>query len=358
MSIIDLTRSIGLTGALPVGLSEAEILDTLAESRTRFPGARHDAAWKMHADQAREFARRDSNLNAARDLKYVFEQVLEEVRPPLMFSEAFPINTSVPAGAETFEFERELGRGKPAPYMGGSAVERVTTSIERQDFPIRTYAVAIEGDIFSDAANAFAGRANRAQRDLRKALQRFDELLDQISFTGDIATGLRGVLDAKFVGRTFGSVAFNDTAAADDILDRLHAIANRPANQSNQAITADRMIMSPRVFHFLAGAKRSTGTDMSILDAFLQDSPYINTKAQIIVAPRMANPDGDGLDAVVAYRRDQQSIQHILAQAPTVLPTTRPDAIRRQTIVVARTGGMVSNDPVGVAVEMVTPPSA
>jgi hypothetical protein len=253
-------------------------------------------------------------LHLARELEYIFAEVMQTAYEPLNALRLFP-RISVPAGATSFTF-RKMDHAGEWRYFRGNPSDVPTASVEKseQSYPILPIVSSFKLDRFDELNSNFAGTNLRSE--LETALRRgFEEFVNDKTWEG---TELTGVVNFPGLPKMVSAVSFANTTAADDILAELHRIANRPSQDSKQTFAPDTMLMDDRLYDRLRTRKRSATTDQTILQAFLQDNPYIRTVEPI---HELRNKGVGGLPAILLYKRgDSKGIGHVIPRMPTMLP--------------------------------------
>lgn len=260
-------------------------------------------------------------FHSARDLEYVYADVLREPMPAMTGTSLFFLDTSVPVGAKTHKIRRVAGHGEAAVYKAGDRIPTVGVSKSEVSLPIHHYVIGWETDLFSEQADAFSAEGiSEAQEKARNAREIMARFFNRMTWHGDPKIGLYGVFSFPWLPVIAPSVAFDGTESPDDVIAALNWIADYSHDVSKATFASDRLATSPRIRSYLFQTPRSSTSDTSIGKWFLDNHPRIKA---IDEAPELHNPKGDGYDGILAYRGDRLGIANVLVQPFTTLPVER-----------------------------------
>lgn len=326
----ELTRLVsGRAGANPMAQARLEAharrFDSIvADLRTSNPEAarRVDSAWQV----ARAGSRRDAGgaasasagFHFARQLEYIYADVLREDFPTPNAWDLFPIDSTVPVGARTHTVRRIYSEGDAAVYRGGQTkIPRVQLSQKEEQFPVRHYVTSFVYSLFEQLSSAFANTALVAEL-LRVARDVLMEFANQKVWYGDPDNGIYGVLNYKWLPKKIVATPFDGTASPDDVIAALNALGNFPAERSKSRMRPDTFVTSTRVKNYLMNTPRSSNTDTTI-GRFWLDNNSLGIK-QIQDAWELQGKGPGGTDGALFYRRDRLGICNVVVQNFTTLP--------------------------------------
>lgn len=230
-------------------------------------GIRVDSAAAERFDSASPTA----GLFMARQLEQILAKVLETPRPALNAEMLFPVSTEVAPGARTYTIRRFDQTGEAIIWRGGGNIPRVGLVQEEETRPVRHIASSFAFDIFDQASANFANIGLTAG--LLKACRRaVGELRNRLSWYGNAASDVYGVLTYPWLAKKVAATAFDGTASPDDVIAELNAAANYAEEQSNGVFHSTTMITTPYVKNYLANTPRSSTSDKSILAWFLENN--------------------------------------------------------------------------------------
>lgn len=305
--IIDINGA-GFT--LQPGLQGAMRLDAkqLAERRQKLNAQHFDAMGT------------GAGFHLARDLEHVYNEVLREEFPPQSASEAFPLDTSVPAGAASHKVKRISQTGEAKVYRGNSTdIPRVAVSQEEESFPVHHYVIGIGLSIFDEQASGFANSNLRGE--LQTAAQvTVQEFLNHKTWFGDNENNIYGVLNYPWIPKRVISETFTETGDAKAMLAALNSAAAQAHEDSKTVYSPNAARMSPRLLRIMRTTYLSTDSKLTIEDAFLKANPKIK---DIDEAWELQEAGPGGTDILLFYRLDRRSIANVVPKTFTMLPVQR-----------------------------------
>jgi hypothetical protein len=254
----------------------------------------------------------------ARELEHIYQEVLREEYAPNNALRLFSVDSSVPAGANVHTVRRIQHEGE-ARYYRANASDMGSTGARRveKQFPIHPIVTSIRINFFEQMASGFANSNLRSELEFA-ARRVMEDFLNDKTWNGDEDQGVVGVKNYPWVPKTFSLVPFNDVTSADAILAEMHRLANNASEVSKQTFAPNRMIMGVKLHNYLSTRKRSATTDQTILQAFLQDNPYITS---VDAANELDGAGPNGEDMMILDRAgDRSSIANVVPQGFTMLP--------------------------------------
>ena len=278
---------------------------------------------QKRGDSAGAVLRADSfspsaGFHMARQLEFVYADVLREQFPVQNAFTLFPIDTSVDPGARWHTVRRIYQDGEAVVYRGGTnGVPRVGVSQREQQFPVRHFVTSFGYSLWEALSSAFANTSQVAEL-LRTARDVLMEFANNKFWYGDATNGLYGVLDYPWLDKKFVATAFDGTANPDDVLAELNALANFPAEVSKSTFKPNTLVVSTRVRNYLMTPPRSATTDTTIGEFWLRTNSLGITAIQEAHELQGAGPGGT--DGVLFYRNDRLGISLVMPQPFSTLP--------------------------------------
>jgi hypothetical protein len=289
-------------------------------------------AFKAHAvgrmsDSALKTAREKSNAKVldslvpgrgahlSRELEFIYAETLEVQRESLNALRLFPVDTRVDPGATSHTIRR-IDRTNEWHYFRSNTDNTGNAAVERyeQTFNVLPMVSGFRIGMFDELNSSFAGTNIRGEME-RALVRGFEEFVNDHAWVG---TELPGILNYPLLPKAVSPVSFANTTSADDIIAELHRLANSASERSKQ-VFGQRMnvVMDDRLYNRIATRKRSATTDQTILQAFLQDNPYV---ASIEPIHEMRDKGPGGLPGILFYTPDMDSIAHVIPRGMTMLP--------------------------------------
>ncbi len=279
---------------------------------------RADRCDGIHVGERADAFGEANGLHIAKDLEYVHARALEEKTQPLNFFKFFRTGDGIPAGARTHTVRRFFTQGEAKFYAGaGSNVPTVSLTQAEEEFPVRHIVTSFETNVFEMMSSGYAG-VQEEQRKVRGARKIMDRFLNTVGWNGDAAANYYGVLSYPYLAKKSAATPFDGTAAsADDVLAELNAGANYAMEESGGTMMPNRCLTSIRVRNYLMQTQRSTASDKTIGQLFIEQNETINA---IESARELRDVGGTGIDGILFYNDDKDSVCHETAGGVQMLP--------------------------------------
>lgn len=300
-----MNKSVTIGGA-GLGISDSAFRVDSKQSRSSVNGRRLDAMQP------------GAGLHLARQLEFVYDEVLREEFPPTNAMTMIPIDSSVPSGAATHTVRRISQQGEAAVHKGNAReVPRVSVSIDEEVFRVHNYVIGIGFDVFELQASNFAN--TRLRQELQDAAQIvMQEFLNHKTWFGDDEHGIYGVLNYPWTPKMSLPLSAAAGADVDAMLYQLNAAINYGHEESRTVYSPDAMVVSPRFYRYLATTRIPGSTsDAFVIDLLKKSNPRLKT---IEEAAELQGAGPGGSDAIFLYRRDRRSVANVIPQAFTMLP--------------------------------------
>jgi len=290
----------------------------------------------------------------ARQLEYTYGRVLEEKKPPINAMQLFPVDRSVPVGANSHTVERESVEGEAHIYRGGSGDDAPTVSVSKveESFPVRHIVSGFYMNLFDEQASKFAN-SNLFQRKMSGLRRVIDRKVNSLYFNGSAVAGLYGVLNYPWLEKLMSALTYDRSATAEQYLEDLSSAANFAAEESKDTFSCNVLATTSRIKNMLSRKNMGNGTDTSVLEYFLKNQNYVT---RVVVANELMGIGPSGEDGLLFYRDDMDSVANVMIGSPfNILPAERKGFSQR-FIAWTSTGGTVMRD-VGNNLLMFAPPS-
>ncbi len=218
----------------------------------------------------------------ARQLTYTRAQVLQTKKKTLTAFNVFPVETDIPAGADTATqiVYDEIGTA--------AIVSNYSDDLPRVDLLAKETPVKIKlvGDAYGynyrELQNAFFARTNLSTRKGRIAKNVVDTKLNAIAWKGDAAHKITGFLSNENIneytltadgGTSSDSAKFADKTD-EQILRDLNAFVDAVGAATNYVETVNTLLLPPSVYA-LVSTKRLSYSDRTVLEFFRAAHPEI-----------------------------------------------------------------------------------
>jgi len=283
-----------------------------------------------------------------RELTHIRSTLYEVLFPELKARKFMSIDTSVPAGAKSFEYKTMQRFGKHK--IGGdysNDAPRADVSLGEVLQKIRPLTAAYGYSLDEIQASMMVGRSLDSMKGTaaRKAIE---EGLDSILLLGDSNWSIPGLFTASnTLSFTPTTGAGGDTWALktpDEILADLFGLENKVDENSLGSHKANMMVLPDARYNLIKKTRLGDGSDRTILSYFLENSESIKNvdKSHYLTS----NSAWTGVRAAV-YQRDEMILQGVISQEFNQLA---PQEVGFETIVncSARCGGLELRYPEAV----------
>jgi hypothetical protein len=281
----------------------------------------------------------------AKQLEYVMAETYSVQYGPNLARLFVPIDTSVPAGAETFVYDQwdHIGLAKIITSWSDD-LPKAEAFVKRFSAQMKSLGASYEFTVQDIRAIQFSrGRLND-ERALA-ARMAIENAIDQIAAEGNADHGLKGLINhdaVPVVTPAYG--AWSDTTAAASILFDLNKLDNAVVTNTRTLIKPDTRLFSTKDWGIL---QRPIGAEFSktILQAYLTNSTYIKFADQW---PSLDTAGEDGNSRTVSYKRDKIVASLVISIEFTQHPPQQRN-LAFQVPCEARVGGVTMKYPLGMA---------
>ncbi len=298
------------------------------------------------------FQRMDAAESAflSRQLEHIRAQTYDIKYVQLKGRAFCPVDNSVSPGAETVTYRQYDARGL-AKIIANYADDLPRADVVAAEFTskIRGIGSSYGYSLQEVRAARFAG-VPLEQRKANAARKAIEEKLDKVAQTGDSAHGLLGILNQPnatvySIPNGAAGTATWSTKTPDEVVKDMHGIVNNQISVTKEVEAPDTMILPIEQYQLVSSIRMGDGSDKTILDFFLETSPYIKE-----VSPWYAC-DGAGAgatDRMVVYRKDPDAIVLVI---PQEFEQLTPEQRGLQTITAChmRTGGVIMYYPLSMS---------
>lgn len=236
--------------------------------------------------------------------------------------------------------------------LDGSGRARVISN-GGEDFP-RTDVVASESTYkvvsigasyawtLMDLRQALATGVPLSERKAARARRAIDAAIDEVIATGALASvgqsfGASGLINASSVPVTVMSAGSWAAATADAIIADMVKLIQAPGIATGEVFPANRVLLAPEKYDFLATKARSATSDTTILE-FLQRT---NKQVTFEKFNRLSAAGAGGVnDRTIAYNDSAEVVEAVVPQEFEQLP---PQVVNLETLTLchARAGGVI-----------------
>ena len=270
-----------------------------------------DEKGSYNVDEANYIKNSSTNFDAAesiffaRQLAYVRGKILEVPKAALNAFRVFPVQTEVPAGAQT-AYQRIYDSYGMAEIISNYADDLRRVDILGAEVPVKVVDIGDSyGYSVKEIRNAQYARTNLQLYKAQAARRAIDQKLNSIAWKGDAAHNVTGFLNNPNITTvllpatgTGGSTQIKDKTVNQIIAD-FNEIINTIPQATNQVEQADTILMSTAVYDYIATTPRGIDNDTTILEFLQKVHPEIRKERWIKVG-ELNGAASDGSDMIIA----------------------------------------------------------
>ena len=239
----------------------------------------------------------------ARQLTYVRAQTLQAKKPPLEAFTVFPVQTDVPAGAETAIQITYDGVGM-AEVITNYADDLPRVDVFATEQAVKVHSIgAAYGYNRQEIENAMFAKVNLSSTQAEQAKRGVDLRINKLAWHGDKTSNIIGFLNNPNISEysvkadgTGSSTKFANKTVEQILrdLNEFFAVIRKATNNVERPNT---LLLPPSAYAHLATTPRSDNSDKTILDFIKQVYPNLT---RIIEVNELENADGKGKDMMFA----------------------------------------------------------
>ena len=269
-----------------------------------------------------------TNLDSAetiffeRELEFKKAQTYDVVRAPLKAFELIPVSTEAGPGAEVISYEQYDMTGI-AKIVANYADDLPRADVKGKEFfaQVRSVGNSFGYSLQEIRAAQLAGKSLE-QRKSNAAARSQREKWNDIAFNGDAEYNLQGWLSNTNVPTSPVDAGAStdtewDTKTPSEILKDLNDAVNGVVDLTNGAEQPNTVVLPIAQYTQISTTRADSGTDTTILEYFLQNSPFIDS---VEWANELKGAFTDGADGFIVYDRNPDKMTLEMPQTFEILP--------------------------------------
>lgn len=273
----------------------------LAQSGIVGDDSRRDAAFTAAAEKQLEYGRRQSY-----DILY----------PQLKWASFIPVDTSVPAGAETIAYEQWDETGE-AVVIANGADDLPLADTAKEKFTNRTATIGASYRItMEDIERAAMSGSSIQSRRQRAALNSVARKLDTIAALGETLSGLKGFCNHDQVPVIAATGTWTGLTATQ-LVAELHRMEDKVWSDTKEIHEPDTLVLPTAQFQLINRTYMSTDNDMTVAKRFLANASHIKN---IQSWSKLATAGVSNVARAVCYKKDPECVQIALPVPVRELP--------------------------------------
>lgn len=309
------------------------------------------AAWVQGVNWSSYNMDANEGVLFARQLEYIESRVYDVKYPMLKARELFPVDYSVPTGAETFTYYMYDHQGAFNLITNyGDDFRRVNVTGVKTTGHIHGYGASVEYSVQDIRAANMAG-VPLQDHEVQAARRASEQKLDEVAFTGETDGNLYGIMThpnvpSAAVPNGAGGTADWASKTPDEILDDMNSIVTDMVELTLGVEAPTDLILPIAQYNLIANTPRSATTDTTILEFFLRNNQYIRNVDSWY---KLKGAGAGDTDVMLAYRRDPEVLQIVIPQEFEMFPA-QPKNMAFNIPCHARFGGMRIRYPLAVSI--------
>ena len=244
-----------------------------------------------------------------RQLDYIKQQTYDIKYAELKARKLIPVSSEADPGAENI-FYRQYDQTGLAKIISNYADDLPDADVSGKEYSatVKTLGASYKYNI-QEMRAAVYGNVPLEQRRANAARRAIAQKENKIAFFGDTNNNLIGMFNAPNVTSVTipatgtGSSTTWATKTADQILYDMNLVANTVVSVSLGVENPDTMLLPLSQYNYVASTARSTYSDKTILNYFLENSPYIK---QVEWVNELATAGASSAARMYAYRRSPE----------------------------------------------------
>jgi hypothetical protein len=251
----------------------------------------------------------------ARELEYVKAQSYDIEFPEMKAFKLIPISTEAGEGAEVITYAQFEETGL-ARIIESYANDLPRADIRGKEFSTRVRSIGVSyGYTVQEVRAAIFANRSLTQRQATAARRANDQLVNKMAWFGDNTYKALGMLNnanvpsATVLNNGVGATTQWVNKTPDQILGDLNSLANGINALTNGVEFPNTLILPVAQYTLIASTPRSTTSDTTILQYFIQNNPFI-TVVDWVPELKGAGPvvNAVATDVMIAYDRNPDKL--------------------------------------------------
>ena len=267
----------------------------------------------------------------------------------------FPVSNEAGEGVTTITY-RTYDQAGAAKIINAYAddLPRADVAGKETTIPVRSIGVSYGYNIDEIQSSQLTGAA-LDQRRANAAKRSVEQVINDVAFFGDTTSGMGGLFDhpniptGAVVDPGAGTEWVNKTP--DQILFDVNDLFADIFETTKMVERGNTLLLPPAQWSYIASTPRSANSDTTILQYLVQNSPYLDSKEDIVPVNECtaANNPELATDAMVAYDKNPDKLQLEIPVEMQMLPVQQKN-LEFTVPVRARLAGLNIYYPLSLAI--------
>lgn len=264
----------------------------------------------------------DDGIWLSRELETIETRVFEKKYADIMYPMVLPVDTSTVDNASDLYTYRMYDRVGKFKVIQDRAADLPRVDVFRKETSMKVISIAASYGYTVQETRA-ARRTGFTLQDQRVSAVRraYEEKVNEIAFYGDSTSGIEGFFNNSNVDKlNVTQTWISSTATSDEMLKVLNASVSYMVKNTNMVERPNTMLMAYEDYNILSTTPRSSTSDTTVLQYFLNNDPYIT---QIIPMNELNDFGGANKNRIVMYDRDPEKVRLHIPQVLEFFPPER-----------------------------------
>lgn len=264
----------------------------------------------------------DDGIWLARELEVIESRVFEKKYADIIYPQLLPVDTTtVDNAADTYTY-RMMDRVGKFRVIQDRASDLPRVDVFRKEVTNKVISIGSSYGYTVQETRAARRQGLPLQEHKVLAVRRaYEEEVQRIGLYGDSTVGIQGFFNSTDVDKlnvTQSWISSNSTA--DEVLTLLNTSVTQIVKGTNMVEQPNTIAMAFEDFRVLSTTPRSSTSDTTVLQYFLENDPYIT---QIIPLNELDNFGGANKNRMVVYNRDPEKLRLHIPQVLEFFPPER-----------------------------------
>jgi hypothetical protein len=264
----------------------------------------------------------DDGIWLSRELETIEARVFEKKYADIIYPRLLPVDTTTVDNAADIYTYRMVDRVGKFRVIQDRASDLPRVDVFRKETTNKVVSIAASYGYTVQETRAARRQGYGLQEQRVSAVRRaYEEKVQDVALFGDSSVGIEGFFNNSSVDKlNITQTWISTTATADEMLRILNASVTHMVKGTNMVEAPDTIAMAYEDLNILSTTARSSTSDKTVLQFFLENDPYIN---QIIPLNELDDFGGANQNRMVLYNRDPEKLRLHIPQVLEFFPPER-----------------------------------
>lgn len=264
----------------------------------------------------------DDGIWLSRELETIEARVFEKKYADIIYPRLLPVDTTTVDNAADIYTYRMVDRVGKFRVIQDRASDLPRVDVFRKETTNKVVSIAASYGYTVQETRAARRQGYGLQEQRVSAVRRaYEEKVQDIGLFGDSNVGIEGFFNNSSVDKlNITQTWISTTATADEMLKILNASVTHMVKGTNMVEAPNTIAMAYEDFNILSTTARSSTSDKTVLQFFLENDSYIN---QIIPLNELDEFGGANKNRMVLYNRDPEKLRLHIPQVLEFFPPER-----------------------------------